>query len=169
MKHTLLSLITLLFVAAGSVASADTIPGPAGSNVTVYSPKGWKTQAAEDGGNAILVAVSPKDDAALLYAVVTAKDADAALAIVDGVLGKMVKDVQIKQGGKTKVDGMPALALVGTGTSVDDGKPVSLGAVIVKTNDDHMLFAVGIAQSDRQSAYKKEFKKALAGIKRSAQ
>ena len=165
MNRLILSVATVLFAVTEAPALADTVPGPAGSDVTVYAPSGWKTQAAEHGGNAILVAVAPKEDAALLYAVVTAKDAGAAMAIVDDVMATMVTDVKVTKGAKTKVGGMPALALAGTGTAVDGGKPVSLAAVLVKTNADHMLIAVGLAHTDQKRAYAGEFKKALAGIR----
>jgi hypothetical protein len=169
MKHIVLSLFAVLVVvtSTSTPASADTVAGPPGSNVTVYTPKGWKTEAAEQNGNALLVAGAPKDDAALLYAVITAKDAEAAMSVVDGVIALMVKDIVLEKGGATKVSGMPALALKGSGTAVDGGKPVTFGAVIVQTSADHVLFAVALAHADRAKAYAKEFKKALAGIKQS--
>lgn len=166
MKH--LVLFSILFaVASTTTAFADELAGPPGSGVTVYSPHGWKTQAAQQGSEAILLSVAPTEEAGLFYAVVEAKNFDAATQGIDKILSLAIKDVKVEKAGKITVNGMPALAFGGKGTAVDNGKAVTLALVLLQPNADHVLFAVAMAQTDKKSAYKAEFDKALAGIKKS--
>jgi len=159
-------IVSLVVVVAASTARADDVPCPAGANCSVYVPSGWKKDAAAQGSQALLIAVSPDDKAGLLYTVVEAKNFDAALGMIDAILGKVVKDAKVEKGGKLTVNGIPALGFTGSGKSADDGKAVSLAAVILQPNPTHVLFAIAMTHNEVKAKYKAEFDKALAGIKK---
>jgi hypothetical protein len=166
MIRSILAALSLSFVLASATAHAKDIDGPPGSNVKVYVPDSWKTDGGAQGSQGLVMAVSPDDKAAMLYAVVEAKNFDAAMQMLDGIVSKVFKDAKIEKGGKVTVNGMAGLAFGATGKAVDDGKPASAVALILQPNATHVLFAIGMAHSDVKSKYKAEFDKALAGIRK---
>jgi len=159
-------LVSFAIIATTAAARADQIPGPPGSEVSVYTPPGWARDGGAQGSQALLLAVSPGKDAALFYAVVEAKNIAAAMQLIDGLLGKIITGAKVEQGGKLTVNGMAAVAFTGSGKAVEGGKPSSLAAVILQPNATHVLFAIAMAHNDVMPKYKAEFDKALAGIKK---
>jgi hypothetical protein len=156
----------VIVLAAATAADAKTIPGPPGSNAEVYVPDGWTLSGDAKGSEGLVLAISKDQKAGMLYAVVEAKNFDAALKVLDGILDKVIKDAKIAQGGKVTVNGMPGVAFAGTGKAADDGAPVSVVAIILQPNSTHVLFAIGMAHDDVKAKYKGEFDKALAGIRK---
>ena len=164
MKHALV--ISLFCIIASTVsASADIVPGPEGSGVEVFRPDDFKLEAAVKGGEAIMVAVSPKEDAMFVWAVTSAGNLEAALQGVEGLLAPHIKDAKITKQSKSKLSGMPALNLEATAKRITNGKPVKAGLVIAQTPTKKMLIAVGLFEASQEKAYAATVKKVLAGIK----
>jgi hypothetical protein len=167
MKHSLiLSLALTLSLAAVSPARANDVPGPAGSNCVVYVPDGWKVAAVQKGGEAVMSAASPADDAAFIWMVAEAANADRAIKAVDAQIGKFVTDIKHDKRSKTTLNGMPAIAASGTGMA--EGKPVSFGVVIVEPVKGKYLFTIGIVETAKKKQYKPELTKVLAGIRKAS-
>jgi hypothetical protein len=148
-----------------TIAIADEVAGPKGSNTKIYVPKGWKVDAAEEGSQAMLLAVHSSLKAGLLYVVVEAKNVEAAGTLIDGIVGKVVSDAKITAGGPVTVNGFAGLAFKATGKAVDDKKPVVLRALMLDTKSNHVLFAIAMVHTDVQAKFEPELKAALAGIK----
>jgi len=164
MKNALI--VSLFCIIASTVsASADEVPGPAGSGVRVFAPNGFKLDAAEKNGEALMIAVSPKEDAMFVWAVVNAANLDAALQGVEGLLAPHVKDAKITKQSTSKLNGMPALMLEATATRTTNGKPVKAGLVIAQTPTKKVLITVGLIETSQEKAYAATIKKVLAGIK----
>ena len=158
--------VSLFCIIASTVsASAEVVPGPNGSGVQVYKPDDFKFEAAEKGGEAVMVAVSPKEDAMFVWAVTGAENLEAALQGVEGLLAPHIKDAKITKQSKSKLSGMPALILEATATRVTNGKPVKAGLVIAQTPTKKVLIAVGLFEAAQEKAYAATVKKVLAGIK----
>jgi hypothetical protein len=161
-----IALVATLLAIAAAPARADRVAGPAGSDFTVDVPKGWTSQAAQQGSEAILISVSPKQDAGLVFAAVEAKNFDNAVKLIDEILGAVVTDPKVTKGGAVTINGMQGLALGGTATAKDDGKPVTLGAVIVQTNATHVGIAIGMVHTAVKAEYKAALEAGLSGLKR---
>jgi hypothetical protein len=158
-------IIGLTLATAATPAIADEVAGPKGSNTKIYVPKGWKVDAAEEGSQAMLLAVHSSLKAGLLYVVVEAKNVEAAGTLIDGIVGKVVSDAKITAGGPVTVNGFAGLAFKATGKAVDDKKPVVLRALMLDTKSNHVLFAIAMVHTDVQAKFEPELKAALAGIK----
>jgi hypothetical protein len=152
---------------ASTTARAEMIDGPDGSHVRVYKPKDWAAQAAVQGTEALMVAIAPANDAAVIYAVAEAKNADAGLKFLDDFTGKLIKNPKITKGSKVTIAGMPGIGFGATATAVDGGKPVEVVAVILQVNDSHVLFAIAMSHADARGKYKADLEKALSGIQKS--
>jgi hypothetical protein len=163
MKRFINTIAIALTLAVAAPAFADTHPGPGGSEV--YTPKGWAVDAAEENGQAILIAVDPKQKAALLYVLVEAKNVAGAVKVVDTIVGKLVTEVAVTKGKAAKVGGVKALALSGTGKTVDGGEPATLKLLALQADEGHVLFAVAMVHTAVKKEYAAEFKLALAGIR----
>lgn len=162
MKNSLIASFVLV-LALSFAAHAKSVPGPAGSQVSIEVPDNFKSQGAEKDGEGVMVALSPKEDCMFLWALAKVENFDKATAALDGVLGKFVKDVKVDKAAKSTVNGMPAVAISGSGTV--EGKAATLAVVIVQTTPKTALLTIGIVETANKAAYKDTLKKVLAGIR----
>lgn len=161
MKRSMMISAFSFLLAVGTPALAKDFAVP-GTKLTAYIPDGWKLSAA---GDELLIAESPKEDeAAFLFAKVDGKSADQAVAGLDELIAKIVSDVKVTKAGKTTLNGMPAIAITGTGKA--DGKTALLMAVIVEAAPEKYLFTIGIVDAAKKAAYKATLDKVLGGIRK---
>ena len=159
-----LSLSIALSLVLGGPALAKEYPTPDGK-AAVYAPDGFSIKKAKDGSEGVLIATSKAEDCVFMYAAVKGENLDQAVAAFDKIIDRVVKGAKADKAEKTTLNGMPALAVVGSGTAA--GKPVTIAAVVVQTTPTHALVVVGIVETAKKAQYKPELKKVLASIRRS--
>lgn len=162
MKRSIL-LSFLLVLGLVSHAFAGNLAGPPGSGVRVYVPDGWKTTTTGTDKDGVLLAMEPREEAMLMYALADAKDLAKAVKGLDAFLGKFITGGKMTKAGKIKLNGMNALASKGTGKV--EGKTVAIAVFIVETPTGKALFTVGIVDDAKKDAYKATLDQVIAGLR----
>jgi hypothetical protein len=158
--------IAVVFLLAATPAFAKDIDGPKGSKVKVWAPDGYKMDAVEQNGEALMIAIDPKENAGFIWAAVDAKSVDAATKVLDGIVGKVVKGAKVEKGGAVKLNGIDGLAFKGSGTAIDGGDAVTLSVLILQPTAGKALFVVAMVKTAKKADYKTTFEKVLAGIRK---
>jgi hypothetical protein len=160
-QRIVITLLTL--VALSSTAFAEDRAGPAGSQVQIRVPTGWKTsEVARDGEN-FVVSLSPDGEASVMYAVAEAANLQKAVKSLDAFLGKIVTGAKMGKTKKVSLNGMKALMAKGKGKV--QGAEVGIAVVIAETPSGKALFVIGLVNAAKLDAYKKTLEEVLAGIK----
>ena len=142
------------FVIPATLASAKTYPSKAGGVSITVPDKGWKVKT---GGDEIEIS-SADESAHMFFGVLDAKDMEKAMKELESEVGKAVKKLKLGKGKESKLNGMDAYYLEGTGT-VQDHK-VDLMVIIVKTPTGKFVMGFGMGIVGKYEAHEK----ALAGI-----
>lgn len=134
-----------------------------GSGVAFDVPTGWRSAEKSVDGEALVVALSPDEEASVIFAVSEAANADKAIRALDGALAKFVSGAKLQKARKAKLNGMRALVMGGSGAV--NGSPVKLAVTIVETPTKKVLFVIGLVNAAKAKAYRKTLDELLAGIK----
>lgn len=161
-----IALALCALIATVTTAAADDRPGPPGSGVQVHVPTGWKTSQVGQGGEGLLVSLSPDQEASVMFAVAESANLKKAVKALDGFLGKFVTGAKMGKAKKVTVNGMPALMSKGVGKA--DAGDVAIAVVIAETPTGKALFVIGLVNAAKLGAYKATLAEVLAGVRPAA-
>lgn len=153
----------LLVLGLVTNAFAGNQAGPPGSGVNVFVPDGWSITNTGTKKDGVIMAMEPRQEAMLMYALADGKDFNKAVKNLDALLGQFIKGAKMSKAGKLKLNGMSALATKGSGTV--DGKAVAIAVFIVETPTGKALFTVGIVDGTKKDAYKATLDQVIANLK----
>jgi hypothetical protein len=162
-----LSLIALAVVMAVSMPALAEKKQVSSAKVEFEVPTGWKATGKGDAKEGVLVAVSPDQEASIIFAVSEAENMEKAIKALDAMLGKVVINAKTAKAGKVTVNGMEGLAAKGAAQVKvkDKAIDVKTAVLILKTKANKILFVIGIVNAAKKDAYKATFDEVIKSIK----
>jgi len=152
--------LALALVMGQAAAHADMKVHKA-AKVSLDIPEGWKITAANETDMVIL---EPKEEVLVILRVLEASALDKATKDVDAFIAKSVDKVKWEDKAKpTKLNGMDALALEGTG--LYKGTPVDLGVLVVVTPAKKVLLVLGVMDHKSSAQHQAQVDAFVTSIK----
>ncbi len=147
----------LAVIALATPAMAEEYAHPSGFKVTL--PGNWKVEEGD-----VLTASDPAEEVVLAFFVVgDAETLEAALNALDQALSPFIQDVQAGEPEVTKVNGLDAVVVDGTGKI--EGQAVEIGIGIF-AKDGVACVVFGAAESAKYAKHKPAIEKIIHSVKK---
>jgi predicted Zn-dependent protease len=146
-------------LALASTASANTWVHE-DAQVSIWVPNKWKM----DKDGPVVTISDPREEVALVFFTLPARDLTAALESLDEELEKFVKNIRVSgDPQEATINGMPAVTIDATGRV--DGKRVELSIAVLRTPSRKALVILGVAESAKLRRHERTLTRIITSLK----
>jgi hypothetical protein len=157
-RSILLAFLMICGLAAPALARDLT-----GNGVTAWVPDDWKVDGASDGNEGLVAAVSPAEDAGVIFALADAKNLKKAKQAMKKLVSTVVSKPKLGKAKAITLNGMKGFAA--KGTAIADGKAVAVMVLILETPAKQVLLVCGLVEASKKASYQETLDKIGAGIR----